>query len=211
METKGYVYLIEDDVSVHKSLTRALSKQGLEVIGFTTASAFLAAAPKHTPEMILLDMQMPGLTGLQLQEKMNKQGRSTPIIFISGQSHPQQIIESLKKGAVDFLLKPFNLADLTKAILRALELDHGPARRLKLYQNIVDRFSQLTEREKEVFELLTLGLMNIKIGEILGIAPATVKIFKANVMRKMQADSEQDLVLLKLELKRGIQASWAWA
>ena len=121
METKGYVYLIEDDVSVHKSLTRALSKQGLEVIGFTTASAFLAAAPKHTPEMILLDMQMPGLTGLQLQEKMNKQGRSTPIIFISGQSHPQQIIESLKKGAVDFLLKPFNLADLTKAILRALQ------------------------------------------------------------------------------------------
>ncbi|NBX98950.1 MAG: DNA-binding response regulator, partial [Burkholderiaceae bacterium] len=158
-------------------------------------------------EMILLDMQMPGLTGLQLQEKMNKQGRSTPIIFISGQSHPQQIIESLKKGAVDFLLKPFNLADLTKAILRALELDHGHARRLKLYQNIVDRFSKLTEREKEVFELLTLGLMNIKIGEILGIAPATVKIFKANVMRKMQADSEQDLVLLKLELKRGIQAS----
>ena len=211
MEIKGHVYLIEDDLSLQKSLVRALSKQGLEVIGFTTATAFLAAEPKHTPEMILLDMQMPGLTGLQLQEKMNKQGRSTPIIFISGQSHPQQIIESLKKGAVDFLLKPFNLADLTKAILRALELDHGHARRLKLYQNIVDRFSKLTEREKEVFELLTLGLMNIKIGEILGIAPATVKIFKANVMRKMQADSEQDLVLLKLELKRGIQASWGWA
>ncbi len=211
METKGYVYLIEDDLSVQKSLIRALSKQGLEVISYTTAAAFLAAAPKHTPEMILLDMQMPGITGLQLQEKMNKQSRLTPIIFISGQSHPQQIIESLKKGAVDFFLKPFNLADLIKAIFRALELDHGLARRLKLHQSIADRFSTLTEREKEVFELLTLGLMNIKIGEILGIAPATVKIFKANVMRKMQADSEQDLVLLKVELKREFRASWVRA
>ena len=135
-----------------------------------------------------------------IENELEKIGFTTPIIFLSGQSHPQEIVKGLKKGALDFLFKPFNLEELLNAIRDALEYDQKQFKRILKVSEIKKNFNTLTPREKEVCALLVEGLMNKEIAERLGTTDATIKVHKARVMEKMRASSLQDLVRYHLEL-----------
>jgi len=166
---------------------------------FASAKAFIEHSLPIAPAVILLDMQMPDMDGLDLQEELVRMGRKTPIIFISGQSHPQQIVKSLKKGALDFLFKPFNLEHLLHSVADAIAFDSRQLKRVSKDVEVKRYFSTLTPREKEVCHLLVKGLLNKDIAVELGITDATIKVHKARVMEKMRADSLQGLVKSYLE------------
>ena len=195
----GTVYLIDDDNSMRDSLARMLRDVGYSIQDFESATSFLQNSLPVAPAVIVLDMQMPDVSGLDLMERLEKVGRNTPIVFLSGQSHPQQIVKGLKKGALDFLFKPFNINELLQAIDQALEYDQKQLKRNLKDGEIKRNFSSLTPREKEVCTLLVEGLMNKEIAERLGTTDATIKVHKARVMEKMQAHSLQDLVKFYLE------------
>ena len=195
----GTVYLIDDDNSMRDSLARMLRDVGYTVQDFESATSFLQNSLPVAPAVIVLDMQMPDVNGLDLMERLEKLGRKSPIVFLSGQSHPQQIVKGLKKGALDFLFKPFNIDELLQAIDQALEYDQKQLKRNLKDGEIKRNFNTLTPREKEVCTLLVEGLMNKEIAERLGTTDATIKVHKARVMDKMQAHSLQDLVKFYLE------------
>ena len=195
----GTVYLIDDDNSMRDSLARMLRDVGYSIQDFESATSFLQNSLPVAPAVIILDMQMPDVSGLDLMERLEKLGRKTPIVFLSGQSHPQQIVKGLKKGALDFLFKPFNIDELLQAIDQALDYDQKQLKRNLKDGEIKRNFNTLTPREKEVCTLLVEGLMNKEIAERLGTTDATIKVHKARVMEKMQAHSLQDLVKFYLE------------
>ncbi|SNX27689.1 two component transcriptional regulator, LuxR family [Polynucleobacter meluiroseus] len=203
MIKSGHVYIIDDDESMRISFSRMLSEVGYTVNHYQSGISFLEESLPISPAVILLDMQMPDMTGVQLQQKLLDLGRRTPIIFISGQSHPSQIVAGLKNGAIDFLFKPFNLEDLLVAVSDALELDKRRLIRLTKELDAKKCFRTLTPREKEVCELLVKGLLNKEAAVKLGIVDATIKVHKARVMEKMRADSLQDLVRIYLEAGLG--------
>ncbi len=195
----GTIYLIDDDNSMRDSLARMLRDVGYTVQDFESATSFLQNSLPVAPAVIVLDMQMPDVNGLDLMERLEKLGRKSPIVFLSGQSHPQQIVKGLKKGALDFLFKPFNIDELLRAIDQALDYDQKQLKRNLKDGEIKRNFNTLTPREKEVCTLLVEGLMNKEIAERLGTTDATIKVHKARVMEKMQAHSLQDLVKFYLE------------
>jgi hypothetical protein len=199
MTKVGHIYLIDDDESMRKSLTRMLRELGYLVEDYGSAIDFLEKSVPVSPAVILLDMQMPDMTGLELQEKLVKLGRKTPIVFVSGQSHPHQIVQSLKKGALDFLFKPFNLDELLKAVADAIEFDGRQLKRVSLNVETRREYESLTPREREVCGWLVEGLPNKDIALKLGTTDATIKVHKARVMSKMNADSVQMLVKKFLE------------
>ena len=196
----GTIYLIDDDDAIRRSLSRMLVDVGYDVFDYNSATSFLSNSRVVSPAVILLDMQMPDLSGLELVDCLEKNGSTTPIVFLSGQSHPQQIVKGLKKGALDFLFKPFNLEELLNAIQTALEYDRKQFKRILKTSEIKQNFLLLTPREKEVFSLLVSGLMNKEIAQQLGTTDATIKVHKARVMEKMRAGSVQDLVRFHLEM-----------
>ena len=199
MTKVGHIYLIDDDESMRTSLSRMLKDVGYIVEDFSSAVIFLEHSLPVAPAVILLDMQMPDMTGLDLQEKLLKIGRKTPIVFVSGQSHPHQIVKSLKQGAVDFLFKPFNLDDLLKAVADALEFDRRQLKRISKEVETKKDYATLTPREKEVCFWLVKGLLNKDIAVKLGTTDATIKVHKARVMDKMNVESVQTLVAKYLE------------
>lgn len=199
MRLNGTVYLIDDDNSMRDSLARMLRDVGYSIQDFESATTFLQNSLPVAPAVIILDMRMPDVSGLDLMERLEKLGRKTPIVFLSGQSHPQQIVKSLKKGALDFLFKPFNIDELLQAIDQALDYDQKQLKRNLKDSEIRRNFNSLTPREKEVCTLLVEGLMNKEIAERLGTTDATIKVHKARVMEKMHANSVQDLVKFYLE------------
>ena len=144
-------------------------------------------------------MQMPDMTGVELQEELVKLGRKTPIVFVSGQSHPHQIVQGLKKGALDFLFKPFNLEELLKAVADAIEFDRRQLKRVSVDMETKREYESLTPREREVCIWLVQGLLNKDIAIKLGTTDATIKVHKARVMSKMHVDSVQLLVKKYLE------------
>ncbi len=204
-KTPGHIYLIDDDESMRTSLTRMLREVGYMVEDYASAVTFLEKSIPVSPAVILLDMQMPDMTGLDLQEKLLQFGRKTPIVFVSGQSHPHQIVRGLKKGALDFLFKPFNLEDLLKAVADAIELDRRQLMRVAKDVETKKDYATLTPREKEVCSWLVKGLLNKDIAVQLGTTDATIKVHKARVMEKMHADSVQTLV--KKFLESGLDGS----
>ena len=199
MTKVGHIYLIDDDESMRTSLSRMLRDVGYIVEDFSSAVTFLEDSMPVAPAVILLDMQMPDMTGLDLQEKLVQLGRKTPIVFVSGQSHPHQIVKSLKRGALDFLFKPFNLEDLLKAVADALEFDRRQLKRISKEVETKKDYATLTPREKEVCFWLVKGLLNKDIAVKLGTTDATIKVHKARVMDKMNVESVQTLVAKYLE------------
>ena len=199
MTKVGHIYLIDDDESMRKSLTRMLRELGYLVEDYASAVDFFDKSVPVSPAVILLDMQMPDMTGLELQEKLVKLGRKTPIVFVSGQSHPHQIVQGLKKGAVDFLFKPFNLEELLKAVSDAIDFDSRQLKRVSLDVETKREYESLTPREREVCGWLVEGLLNKDIAVKLGTTDATIKVHKARVMSKMHVDSVQTLVRKYLE------------
>jgi FixJ family two-component response regulator len=202
-KSTGHIYLIDDDESMRTSLTRMLREVGYMVEDHSSALTFLEKSIPVSPAVILLDMQMPDMTGLDLQEKLLQLGRKTPIIFVSGQSHPHQIVKGLKKGAMDFLFKPFNLEDLLKAVADAIDFDRRQLKRVSQNVETKKDYAKLTPREKEVCFWLVQGLLNKYIALKLGTTDATIKVHKARVMEKMHADSLQTLVKMFLESDLG--------
>jgi len=203
MTKVGHIYLIDDDESMRKSLTRMLRELGYLVEDYASAVDFFEKSVPVSPAVILLDMQMPDMTGLELQEKLVKLGRKTPIVFVSGQSHPHQIVQGLKKGAVDFLFKPFNLEELLKAVSDAIDFDSRQLKRVSMDVETKREYESLTPREREVCGWLVQGLLNKDIAVKLGTTDATIKVHKARVMSKMHVDSVQTLVKKYLESDLG--------
>jgi FixJ family two-component response regulator len=199
MTKAGHIYLIDDDDSMRSSLTRMLREVGYLVDDYASALNFLEKSVPVSPAVILLDMQMPDMTGIDLQEKLIQLGRKTPIVFVSGQSHPHQIVQGLKKGAVDFLFKPFNLEDMLKAVADAIEFDKRQLKRVSVDIETKREYESLTPREREVCTWLVEGLLNKDIAVKLGTTDATIKVHKARVMSKMHVDSVQTLVKKFLE------------
>ncbi|MEI6612297.1 response regulator [Polynucleobacter sp.] len=199
MTKAGHIYLIDDDESMRVSLSRMLRELGYLVEDYSSAATFLQKSIPIAPAVILLDMQMPDMTGLDLQEKLLSLGRKTPIVFVSGQSHPHQIVQGLKKGALDFLFKPFNLEELLKAVADAIAFDGCQLKRVSMDVETTREYESLTPREREVCIWLVKGLLNKDIAVKLGTTDATIKVHKARVMDKMHADSVQVLVKKFLE------------
>ena len=152
-----------------------------------------------SPAVILLDMQMPDVIGLDLQEQLTELDLKTPIIFISGQSHQKQIVQGLKNGAIDFLFKPFNLTELFSAIDIGIKKDQAQLQKSAQEGNVRKNFSLLTPREKEVCHLLVQGFKNKEIAKQFNLVDATIKVHKARIMEKMHANSLQNLVALYLQ------------
>ena len=181
---------------MRSSLTRMLKSCNYTIESYDSPESYLAKSIPVSPAVILLDMRMPSMTGVELQKKLKEMGRETPIIFISGETMPHEIVTGMKQGAVDFLFKPFNLDDLLRCISSAIEKDKEILKSMTQSLTINQRYESLTPREKEVCALLVDGLMNKDVAVRLGTTDATIKVHKSRVMEKMKAPSLQELVRL---------------
>jgi FixJ family two-component response regulator len=206
------VFVVDDDPSVRKGLSRLLQSAGYEVETFPSARAFLdrpqSAIPNPqsesrnppSPSCLILDVQMPGLNGLDLQEKLGGGEDSMPIIFITGHGDIPMSVRAMKKGAVDFLAKPFDRRDLLAAISVALSKDRAARQRRAKTQAIRDREQTLTPCERGVMARVIAGLLNKQIAAELGIEEGTVKVHRGRVMTKMGVQSVAELVKLNAEI-----------
>jgi len=199
-ETK-HVYVVDDDDSMRATLLRAFETKGYEIHAFENAQHFLIAEVEHFPAVMLLDMNMPGLKGIDLQTALLNKKWDIPIIFISGDTERKEIIQGLKNGAHDFLLKPFLLADMLEAVDTAFQSIAKKKKFMVQRKAVLNNYALLTEREKEAFNLLAQGQMSKDVAIAMGITPATVKIFKANILRKMQVLTDAEIVRLALEYR----------
>jgi FixJ family two-component response regulator len=191
---RALVYLVDDDASVRRALTRLLHGAGYDVASFATAEEFLTAEHPVRPSCLVADLCMPGMDGLELQALLRAQGLELPIVFISGDADLKSGVEAMKGGAVDFLEKPISAGVLFESLEQAIA--SWRARRDETGQRslLEDRVTRLTPREKEVFALVVSGLPNKQVGATLGAAEKTIKVHRARVMEKMEADSLADLV-----------------
>jgi FixJ family two-component response regulator len=194
------VLVVDDDPSVRKSLSRLLESADYAVEAFASAGEFLARRPHPGPCCLVLDVKMPGLTGIQLQEMLTATGRRMSIVFVSGHADVPTSVKAMKAGAVDLLTKPVDVRDLIAAIQRAMTRDeHERASETRLAE-VRRRVAMLTARETEVFARVVTGMLNKQIGAALGIGEKTVKVHRARVMEKMQAGSVAELVRLADEV-----------
>jgi FixJ family two-component response regulator len=194
------VLVVDDDPSVRKSLSRLLESADYAVEAFASAGEFLARGPHPGPCCLVLDVKMPGLTGIQLQEMLAATGRRMSIVFVSGHVDVPTSVKAMKAGAVDLLTKPVDVRDLIAAIRRAMTRDeHERATETRLAE-VRRRVAMLTARETEVFARVVTGMLNKQIGAALGIGEKTVKVHRARVMEKMQAGSVAELVRLADEV-----------
>jgi FixJ family two-component response regulator len=196
MESEPVVFIVDDDASVRKSLERLVRSVGLRGETFASASEFLQRAAANSPSCLVLDVRMPEVSGLALQEKLAAAGPRIPIIFISGHGDITVSVRAMKAGAVDFLPKPFNDQDLLEAIQQAIARDRQAREKWAVLQDIQRRVALLTPRERDVLALVTTGLLNKQIAAELGMSEKTVKAHRAQVMQKMQVSSVAQLVLL---------------
>ena len=194
------VLVVDDDPSVRKSLSRLLESADYAVEAFASAGEFLARGPHPGPCCLVLDVKMPGLTGIQLQEMLTATGRRMSIVFVSGHVDVPTSVKAMKAGAVDLLTKPVDVRDLIAAIQRAMTRDeHERASETRLAE-VRRRVAMLTARETAVFVRVVTGMLNKQIGAALGIGEKTVKVHRARVMDKMQAGSVAELVRLADEV-----------
>ena len=192
----GHVYVVDDNPDIRFYLTDLLRQMGYSIEGYDSAQAFLQQSIDIFPAVLVLDVRMPGMSGVDLQEKMRSLGRHTPIIFISGESLPAQIIQAMKQGAVDFLLKPFSMESLLRAIGSALQKDVEMHNALQQKLSVQERFALLTPREKVICAEMVSGRSNKEIANASGSAAATVKLHRARVLSKMKARALSDLIEL---------------
>jgi FixJ family two-component response regulator len=196
-ENPKYVYLLEDNQQLREDLARTLEFCNFIVFQFSNADDFLNQHSQLVPAVIVTDMRMPGLTGVQLQEKLTTMGRKIPMIFISGESTDAQIVAALKNGAVDFLLKPFSRESLLSAVAKGIEIDSIGMQKLVKKAAFEQKLKILSPRELQVFNLLALGLNNNELMDELKIALPTVKQYKSEVMYKLRLRSVSELIAMK--------------
>ncbi len=191
----GHVYVVDDDAPVRRALTRLLRAATLEVEAFASAEGFLAGlADDPGPACLVVDLNMPGLTGLQLQDEMHRRGLDMPVVFISGKADVSSSVRAMKGGAIDFIEKPFSDDQFLGVVAQALERDNRN-RELRDERKLLEaRCARLTPREREVFALVVTGLGNKQVGWQLGATEKTIKVHRARVMEKMEARSLAELV-----------------
>jgi FixJ family two-component response regulator len=189
------VFVVDDDAAVRKSLVRLLKSAGYHTESFASADEFLKRWQANpVPGCVLLDIMMPGLDGLQLQQKLETSAHEIPIIFITGHGDIPSSVKAMKAGAVDFFPKPFNDEDLLKAVREAIERDQQERSERAGRDATARRFETLTAREREVMALVVRGMLNKQIASALGASEKTVKIHRGRVMEKMNVQSVADLV-----------------
>jgi FixJ family two-component response regulator len=194
------VFIIDDDVSVRESLESLIRVEGWQPETFASAQDFLSRPRDETPSCLLLDIELPDLGGLELQERIAADRSEMPIIFVTGHGDIPRTVRAMKAGAVEFLTKPFAVDVLLQAIRRAIERSRealGHAAELKLLR---ERYASLTRREREVLALVVAGLLNKEVAAELGRSEITIKAHRGKVMQKMQAGSLADLVRMAARL-----------
>ncbi|HSD22825.1 MAG TPA: response regulator [Solirubrobacterales bacterium] len=190
------VFVVDDDASVRRSLVRLIKTAGYEAEAFGSVGDFLARRPYDGPCCLVLDVRMPGLTGLDLQEALRAAERRLSIVFITGFRDVPVSVKAMKGGAVDFLTKPVDQSTLLAAIEQAVARTLADRRQQARLTEVQRRIAALTPREAAVFALVVTGMLNKQIGAELGIGEKTVKVYRARVMEKMQAGSLAELVQL---------------
>jgi FixJ family two-component response regulator len=194
------VFVVDDDASVRRAVARLLRAAGYAVETFEKAEDLLAAAPFEGAACAVLDVRLPGMNGLELQQALAARSASLPIVFITGHGDVPLSVRAMKSGAVDFLSKPFEDEDFLAAIEQALA-KNSQARAVEAeHSEIAARVAQLSKRERAVMDLVVRGLLNKQVAKELGIAEKTVKVHRAGVMRKMKAESFADLVRMTQRL-----------
>jgi len=201
------VFIVDDDDAVRGALRLLLKSVGLAAVAVPSAQEFLATYDPRQPGCIVLDVRMPGMSGLELQEQLNLRGAIIPVIFITGHGDVPMAVEAMQQGAFDFLQKPFRDQDLIDRIQRALAKDQKGRTELRERARIKERLESLTPREREVLELVTSGKPNKIMAADLGVSQRTVEIHRARVMEKMDASSLAQLVRMVLDLKGDPEAA----
>jgi FixJ family two-component response regulator len=188
------VFVVDDDVSMREALKNLLRSVGLEVQTYGAAQEFLASPRADVPGCLVLDVRLPGLSGLDLQRRLAEASIQIPIIFITGHGDIQMSVRAMKAGAVEFLTKPFRDQDLLDAVQEAVERDRASRDNRAETAGLRACYQSLSPREQEVMVLVAGGLLNKQIGGELGTSEATIKMHRGHVMQKMQADSLADLI-----------------
>jgi len=201
-EKVGLVFVVDDNAAMRRSLEDLIRSVGLEVEGFPSAQEFLRRKRPDLPGCLVLDVRLPGLSGLDLQKRMIEAAWETPIVFITGHGDIPMTVKAMKAGAVEFLTKPFRDQDLLDAIQQGLERDRKAREQRTESDELRRRIDSLTPRERDVLNLVVAGLLNKQIAGQLGTSEATVKIHRHRVMEKMGANSLAELVRMsdKLEI-----------
>lgn len=197
------VMVVDDDPSVRRALINLFESVGLRVAAFGSAPEILQSKPPEVPSCLVLDIRLPGLSGLDLQADLAKANIHTPIIFITGHGDIPMTVRAMKSGAVDFLTKPMRDQDILDAVQAAIQRDRKRREIEKMVSNVRSRFESLTPRERDVLSLVASGKMNKNVAAELGLAEITVKIYRGQIMRKMGAKSLAELV--KMNEALGIQ------
>ncbi|MGA0599870.1 response regulator transcription factor [Caulobacter sp. KR2-114] len=190
----GTVLVVDDDAAVREALDGLLRSVGFQVRLFGSVTEFLAAEPPPSPACLVLDVRLPGRSGLDLQDELAARGRPLPVVFVTGHGDIPMSVRAMKAGAVEFLTKPFREQDLLDAIQVGLERDASHAAQQAGLADLRARYAALSQREREVFIQVTAGRLNKQIAGDLGLSEVTVKVHRSQLMRKMQAASLPELV-----------------
>jgi FixJ family two-component response regulator len=194
------VFIIDDDISVRESLEALIALTDRTVLTFASAQEFLDCSRKPAPGCLILDVSLPDLNGLDLQERLANDEIELPIVFITGHGDVPMSVRAMKAGAVEFLTKPLDDQALLRAIDEALARSYSVFERQLDLKRLRDDFASLSKREREVMELITSGLLNKQVGGVLNISEITVKAHRGQVMRKMKAHSFAELVNMAAQL-----------
>lgn len=194
IEPTPTVYVVDDDEAMRDSMSWLLEGEGYKVACFESGASFLASRRSQMRGCLVLDVRMPDMSGLELQEKLDALGSTLPIIFVTGHGDVPMAVSALQRGACDFIEKPFHNEDLLARIRRALDLDNESASRRARDGAIASRLEQLTQREREVMQLVVAGKLNKQIADSLDISMKTVEAHRARVMEKMGVRTLAELV-----------------
>jgi len=198
---KPTIYVVDDDADVRASLEDLLQTAGLRSQAFERAEDFLAAARLDGPSCLILDVSLPGMNGLEFQEQLAKAGLHIPIVFITAHGDIPMTVRAMKSGALEFLTKPFDDEQLLNAIQQALIRDHMVRQQDRELAAVRKRFGLLTPRERQTMSLVVSGMLNKQIAAELSVSEITIKVHRARVMQKMQAESLADLVRMAERLQ----------
>jgi FixJ family two-component response regulator len=206
-DDEAIVYVIDDDVSIREALAGLMRSVGLKMAGFGSAREFVAHPREDLPSCLVLDVRLPGSSGLEFQRELTAAQDQIPIIFITGNGDIPMSVRAMKAGAVEFLTKPFRDQDLIDAIQNALAADRVRRNQERALADLKERLNSLTDRERQVMAILVQGQLNKQIGAAIGTTESTVKAHRAQIMRKMQATTLADLIRMASRLQFGIEVA----